>query len=242
MPTPVKLPAEVENIIHHADGVKSFIMRPMMKCPNFKPGQFLHLAIDEYDPSFHWPESRVFSIANSPTRRDKLRITFSVQGKYTRRMYEGVKEGDILWLKLPYGSFFFPDDGTEIVLIAGGTGITPFVSFLEYAIDNKINSKIKLYYGVRSTEYLIFDSLLEECERKLNAFDYRVYMERDHSKSKSNQINTGIIPIQSVINKNQHNKTTLYYLSGPQQMILTFREELMGNDIPENNIIIDKWE
>ena len=66
MSTPVKLPAEVENIIHHTDGVKSFIMKPLKPCPNFKPGQFLHLAIDEYDPSFHWPESRVFSIANSP--------------------------------------------------------------------------------------------------------------------------------------------------------------------------------
>ena len=137
-------------------------MVPQQYCPNFKPGQFLHLAIDEYDPSFHWPESRVFSIANSPTRRDKLRITFTVKGQFTRRMYEEVNEGDILWLKMPYGSFSFSNVGKKNILIAGGTGITPFVSFLEYVIDNHIDTNIMLYYGIKSPEYLIFDSLLHK--------------------------------------------------------------------------------
>ena len=82
MPTPIKLPAEVETIIQHTEDVKSFLMLPLKRCPNFKPGQFLHLAIDQYDPSFHWPESRVFSIANSPTRRDKIILWCSVSGVF----------------------------------------------------------------------------------------------------------------------------------------------------------------
>ena len=113
MPTPVKLPAKVENISHNADGVKSFIMQPLKPCPNFKPGQFLHLAMDEYDPSFHWPESRAFSIANSPTRCGKLKITFSVKGNFTKRMYGEIKTGDILFLKLPYGSFSLNNSGKD---------------------------------------------------------------------------------------------------------------------------------
>ncbi|MBC8185057.1 hypothetical protein H8E88_28520, partial [candidate division KSB1 bacterium] len=140
MPTPIKLPAKVETIIQHTEDVKSFIMSPLKRCPNFNPGQFLHLAIDKYDPSFHWPESRVFSIANSPTRREKIRITFSVKGKLTQKMYDEVKIGYVLWLKLPYGRFLISDDSRDIVLIAGGTGITPFVSFLEYTIDNEIDT------------------------------------------------------------------------------------------------------
>ena len=32
---------EVESIIHHSDGVKSFILKPLKPCPDFKPGQFL---------------------------------------------------------------------------------------------------------------------------------------------------------------------------------------------------------
>ena len=32
----------------------------------FKPGQFLHLALDAFEPGGFWPESRVFSIASAP--------------------------------------------------------------------------------------------------------------------------------------------------------------------------------
>ena len=242
MPTPIKLPAKVENIIHHADGVKSFIMRPMRKCPNFKPGQFLHLAMDEYDPSFHWPESRVFSIANSPTRRNKLRITFSVKGKFTQRMYDEIKTDDILWLKLPYGSFLFPYSGTGIVLIAGGTGITPFVSFLEYTIDNEIDTNIRLYYGVRNPEYLIFASLLHECERVLKNFKCNIFIETNANINTFDIISKGMLSIQTILSDTTGNPNALYYLSGPHQMILNFRKELIRNDIMENNIMIDAWE
>ena len=242
MPTPIKLSAKVENIIHHALGVKSFVMKPLKPCPNFKPGQFLHLAIDEYDPSFHWPESRVFSIANSPTRRNKLKVTFSVKGDYTEKMYNEVKSGDVLWLKLPYGSFLIPDHDAEIVLIAGGTGITPFVSFLEYVIDNQKGFNIRLYYGVRSPEYLLFDSLLNECKKSLNNFTCHIYCETINNKDTLNIVNKGMLSIKTILYETIENKNSIYYLSGPQQMIFNFKKELIENDILENNIMIDEWE
>jgi len=242
MTTPVKLPAEVKDIVRHVDGIKSFILKPLKPCPNFRPGQFLHLAIDEYDPSFHWPESRVFSIANSPTRRDKLRITFSVKGDFTKRMYGDVKIGDILWLKLPYGSFLFPDSEAEIVLIAGGTGITPYVSFLEYAVDNNIYTKINLYYGVRSPEYLIFDSLLNECDKNLNEFISHIFIEGESHKCKLNNVRSGILSIETIIKEKSKNPDSIYYLSGPQQMIDVFRGEMIKSEIKVDNIIIDSWD
>lgn len=241
MPTPVKIPAEVENIIQHAVGVKSFILRPLKSCPNFKPGQFMHLAIDKYDPSFHWPESRVFSIATSPSRRNKLRITFSVKGMFTQRMYESVKERDILWLKLPYGSFTLNNDEREIILIAGGTGLTPFVSFLEYAIDNKREKIIILYYGVRRPEYIIFDSLLKECKFKLKNFKCNIFIESKINMRSKNKINMGTLSIDKIIEDTIGKTNQIYYLSGPHKMILSFAEELRRSGIKANNIMIDEW-
>lgn len=243
MSTPVKLPAEVEKIIRHAEGVKSFFLRPLRHCPNFKPGQFLHLAIDEYDPSFHWPESRVFSIANSPTRRERTLVTFSVKGKFTQRMFNEVRKGDIVWLKLPYGNFLFPDnDAKDIVLIAGGTGITPFVSFLEYAIDNQVDTKISLYYGVQSPQYLIFDSLIQECDKALRNFNYHIFVERNANVKMCGNISNGMLPVHKILAGTDENSGAVYYLSGPRQMILNFREKLIGNSIPESNIMVDEWE
>jgi len=242
MPPPVKLPVEVESIIHHADGVKSFIMIPLKPCPNFRPGQFLHLAIDEYDPSFHWPESRVFSIANSPSRRDKIRITFSVKGDFTKRMHDEVKPGNILWLKLPYGRFSFPDDERDIIMIAGGTGVTPFISFLEYAIDNKIKNRIKLYYGVRSPAYLIFVSLFKDCSINLNEFNYHIYIESNSNKCLLKNVKNGILSIETIMKDKSNNSNSIYYLSGPQKMIDSFREKILKSEIKESNIIVDEWD
>jgi ferredoxin-NADP reductase len=102
----------------HTEDLFTLMLKPEGKTPRFKAGQFLHLALDPYDPSAHWPESRAFSIANSPTRPDELRIVFSVKGAFTRRMAAHIQEGTEVWLKMPYGSFYVtPEAGADTVLI-----------------------------------------------------------------------------------------------------------------------------
>lgn len=234
----VKIPAIVEKVNKHTSDVCSYVFKPKRRCPRFKPGQFLHLAIDPYDPSFQWPESRVFSIANSPTRREKIKITFAVKGKFTKRMYDEIKESDTVWLKLPYGDFTFDENDKDIVLIAGGTGITPFLSFLEYAIDNKISSKIKLYYGVRSKELLLFEELISECDNCLPNFNKSIYLESERDL----KFRYGRLNIEQILNETENKENTIFYLSGPVEMVNNFKAYLKDNSINEPQIRIDKWE
>ncbi|MDR1115534.1 MAG: hypothetical protein LBL33_05205, partial [Tannerella sp.] len=51
----------------------------------YAPGEFLHLALDEYDPSGAWPESRCFSIQTAPDE-ENIKITYAVKGRFTQRM------------------------------------------------------------------------------------------------------------------------------------------------------------
>ena len=236
----VKIPATVEKVNKHTYEVCSYIFRPKKRCPRFKPGQFLHLAIDPYDPSFQWPESRVFSIANSPTRRDKIKITFAVKGNFTNRMYNEIKEGGTIWLKLPYGYFTFDEENKDIVLIAGGTGITPFLSFLEYAVDKKIDSIIKLYYGVQSKELFLFEELISECENNLPNFNKSIYLEKKININ--DKFRKGRLNIEQIINETENKDNSLFYLSGPVDMIKNFKSYLKNNNINETQILIDKWE
>ena len=236
----VKIPATVEKVNKHTNKVCSYIFKPERRCPRFKPGHFLHLAIDTYDPSFQWPESRVFSIANSPTRRDKIKITFAIKGKFTKRMYNEIKEGDTIWLKLPYGYFTFDENDKNIVLIAGGTGITPFLSFLEFAIDNKINSKIKLYYGVQSKELFLFEELISECENSLPNFNKSIYLEKKNNIN--DKFRKGRLNINQIFNETDNKEKTIFYLSGPVEMVNNFKAYLANSGIHESQIRIDKWE
>lgn len=241
MPIPVKFPSKVISVKKHTKDVCSYIFKPEKKCPNFKPGQFLHLAMDPYDPSYSWPESRVFSIANSHTRKETIKITFSVKGRYTKRMYQEINEGDIIWLKLPYGNFTFNKTNKDpTVLIAGGTGITPYISFLEYSVDNKSDKKIVFYYGVQSEELLLFADVFSECENVLLNFKKVIFIEELESDEDS-QYRKGILDIGK-IHKEVDDNNAHYYLSGPLDMIKQFKRYLMKHSVPGTHIHIDEWE
>src|SRR5918993_2722575 len=125
-----KLECVVEQIVDHGERVYTLALRPGRAVPRFRAGQFLHLAMDPYDPAGFWPESRVFSIASSPAERDLLRITYAVHGRFTARMETELREGRRVWIKMPYGDFLIDSHG-DVVLFAGGTGVSAFTAFLE---------------------------------------------------------------------------------------------------------------
>ena len=159
MATAQKLRCQVTRLVDHGEHVYTVDLRPERPAPRFRPGQFLHLALDEYDPSGFWPESRVFSIASAPTQRDLLRISYSVRGRFTARMERELAEGGWVWVKLPYGEFII-EDTSDIVLFAGGTGITAFTAFLD-GLTPAFRHAVVVAYGARSADLLIYRGLIE---------------------------------------------------------------------------------
>ncbi len=71
-----KIRCTVSAIAAHGGGVYTVDLAPSGILPPFRPGQFAHLTVDDYDPSSFWPESRVFSIASSPHEKKRLRICY----------------------------------------------------------------------------------------------------------------------------------------------------------------------
>ena len=92
MATPIKFRAEVTRVLRHADDVATFEFRYLDRRPRCKPGQFLHLALDPYDPAGHWPESRCFTIARGTRERDSLRLVIALKGRFTTRIFEELRE------------------------------------------------------------------------------------------------------------------------------------------------------
>jgi len=126
---PQKLRCRVIEIQAHGEQIYSLFLQPESPAPRFLPGQFLHLALDEYTAGDFWPESRTFSIASAPAERQLLRITYAVKGNFTTRMEAELHAGSQVWVKMPYGEFTI-QGGQDTCLLAGGTGITAFTAFL----------------------------------------------------------------------------------------------------------------
>jgi len=178
MSTPIKIKCTVSSIDTHSDSVFTVKLKPTRRLPHFKPGQFLHLALDSYDPTGgYWLESRVFSIASAPFDSD-ITIAYAVKGKFTLRMKEKLEGGKDVWIKLPYGHFVVSSAPyEEVILVAGGTGITPFIPFLLNEINNPSGKKINLVYGVRRPELLIFDDVIADALASLNGFRLYAFCE-----------------------------------------------------------------
>jgi ferredoxin-NADP reductase len=221
-----KYRAKVEKIINPISDIFTVTFSSNKKF-QYNPGQFLHLALDEYDGVGQWPESRCFSMQSSPTE-ELLKITFAVKGNFTNRMKNELNEGKEIWLKLPYGELFTqPHNKVNTVFIAGGTGITPFLSLFKHESFNEYTNP-RIYLGFRSKEYNIYENELREIRN--NSCKLKVYYEDKD----------GIIDIKTILKENGTNSD--YFISGPPIMIKSFKSFLINNGLPEQKVLTDQWE
>lgn len=194
----------------------------------FYPGQFLHLAFDpDYDGSGQWPESRCFSMQSNPNE-DTIKISYAVKGKFTKQMENNLKVGSEVWLKLPYGDLFTqPHNKFHTVFIAGGTGITPFLSLFTHESFKEYTNP-RIYLGFRSKDYNIYHvDMNRSCNSSISVKSY--YQDTD-----------GFIDIRLILTENSINSD--YFISGPPVMIKTFKQDLVENGVPSNQILTDEWE
>src|SRR6185312_15394533 len=228
MPVSQKLPCVVERVVAHGERVYTVALRPHRPVPRFRAGQFLHLALDPYDPSGFWPESRAFSIASSAADRRIVTITYAVHGTFTIRMERELSEGATVWIKLPYGDFVV-DGSTDVVLFAGGTGITAFTAFLQGLPPGSARAVV-LAYGARRSDLLIYRDTIEECARRLPSLDV-AYFAEDADSGDSSHPQSGRISVAALWPRVAEPSSTHYYIAGPPLMLRD-----VGNDLRERGI------
>ena len=246
MPVVQKLRCQVETVLDYGDHVYTVELRPERPAPKFLPGQFLHLALDEYDPSSFWPESRVFSIASSQAQRDRLRISYSVRGRFTARMEREIRQGRWVWVKLPYGEFVIQDQ-SDVVMFAGGTGITAFTSFL-HGLTPQFRHRVYLAYGARRRSLLIYRDLVQEKSRVIPQFQGFYFIEEASEGSSSpgeadpRGERIGILSVAAIWPKIQAPERALHYVSGPPSMLKAVSQDLGHRGVCLKSIRIDAWE
>lgn len=195
----------------------------------YKPGQFLHLTLDPYDPSQAWPESRCFSMQTSPDE-EFVKITYSIKGGYTKRIAQELAVGKTVWVKLPYGELFSTvNPKAHCVFIAGGTGVTPYLSLFTSEPFRAFDAPF-LYFGARSKRYNIYQKQFDKA-RDINPSFIIVAQYEDID---------GLLNIAGIVQ--QHSTNDVFYLSGPPVMIKSFKNYFISKSVPESNIKTDEWE
>jgi ferredoxin-NADP reductase len=246
MAQPIRFPATVERVSRHTPDVASYWLRADRRLPRFTPGQFIHLTLEPFDPAGYWPESRVFSVANAVADRRSIGLTISRQGAYTSKILDQLREGDRLWAKGPYGDFTIDarHGYSRAVLIAGGTGITPFCAFMDAAITQGELpiEQATLYYGAQAPDLLIYRALGERCAADCKGFQIQCYAE-SLDIGQDNGIRPGRLDPAEIMNACDDPAVCAFYLSGPKPMIDNFQHALLNDhSLAPQQIFIDAWD
>ncbi len=134
----------------------------------YLPGQFAFISVNANTVS---SEPHPFTISSTPTQPDRLTFTIKNSGDWTVGV-KNIRKGDTLSLNGPFGLFshLACPPHQPLILIAGGIGITPMLSMLQYMRDVGDDRPILLLWSNRYSADLVCQAELESIARNLTGF------------------------------------------------------------------------
>jgi glycine betaine catabolism B len=201
---------------------------------NYLPGQYLNLKLN-IDGKI---VNRSYTIASSPTQRDycELSIKREPTGVASRFLHDTIRVGDTIYVEAPAGKFVFTGcESNEVLLIAGGVGITPLMSMVRYLTDRSWNGDIYFLVVARSESDLIFRDEMALLQKRFPKLHVCQTLTRSDPASgwqgEMGRANTAILK------KFAPNHANIpIYLCGPDAMMESTRQLLLSVGVPESSI------
>lgn len=124
----------------------------------FKPGQFLTLGVPSDRTGL---VARAYSICTPPDDRLAVTVKRTAEGYASNWINDNLKAGDTLRVLPPSGIFTPKDFGVDLLLLAGGSGVTPIMSIARHALAHG-TGRVVVFYANRDEKSVIFAEQLRE--------------------------------------------------------------------------------
>ena len=203
------------------------VMEPTNRKISFKPGQFVFL---QFENSSGLSEPHPFTIS-SGVQDAQLRLSIKGSGDWTKKVCGNAKVGMSVKLEGPYGMFDHSAGGPEQIWIAGGIGITPFLSWIRSA-KSGFPKKADLFYSVRGKEDALFWHELKKANEENSAFEAHIR----YSNIDGNLTAEMIAQKAGGSIENKH-----IYLCGPVKMTEVFTKKFKQMGVPASNIHFEEF-
>lgn len=201
----------------------------------YLPGQYLEWTLG-HKKSDNRGIRRYFSLASAPTEKD-VRIGIRVEkekGSSYKKALMNLKVGSKLFAGELTGDFVLPKKENKYVFIAGGIGITPFRSIIKNAIDKSENLDAVLFYSSSSEKDFVFKDVFDSASSIGLKTVYIASHPSESWKGKSGRIDEKMIK-EEVPDFNNR----IYYLSGPNSMVESYKKLLRSLGIMPHKIVTD---
>lgn len=201
-------------------GITEIEMIPKEHSLQFSAGQFAFFRFEILNKR----EQHPFTISSHPSK-DALRITVKNLGDHTGQMNE-VKVGENVSVEGPYGMFStrFAKDKDQI-WIAGGIGITPFLSLIKDIYPNKIH----LIWCVNSQDEAVYTSELELYTRQKDNCEFSIWSSSEN----------GYLSIEDLNLEKPSSKA--YYICGPKTLKDSIIPQLLEKGVKRKDIYDEEF-
>lgn len=199
----------------------------------FLAGQYVNVALPNSQ------ETRSYSFSSMPGQQRTQFIVRNVpQGKMSDFLSQQAKVGDRMSFSGPFGSFYLRPVQRPVLMLAGGTGIAPFMSMLQQLEQQApaASQPVRLVFGVTNDHDLVAIEQLDRLQDKLDWFEYRTvvaHADSAHPRKgyvtqhiESDWLNAGDVDM---------------YLCGPVAMVDAVRNWLGQNNIQPQQFLFEKF-
>ena len=232
-----------------AQSICSFYLTPEdgQPLPPFKPGQFLTFRLDIPAASGNTEQVvRCYSLSDAP-RPDGYRVSIKrvpppagshfPPGRSSAYFHDRVAVGSLLQVRAPTGHFHIDRSDAPVVLIAGGIGITPMLSMLNWCLAEQPGREVWLFYGVRNSRELMMKAHLEALAAAHPDFHLRLCFSdplpedvAKHDYLHHRRIDVSLLRMQLPL------KPYHFYICGPTPMLESLVPALDDWGVPDAHI------
>jgi ferredoxin-NADP reductase len=233
----------VAEVIQETPSTRTFVLEPPGDgAPPlaYRAGQHLTVIV-EANGARH---RRCYSFSSSPLAGGRPAITVKrmADGLVSRHLHDRVRAGDALVVDEPIGNFTVetdPSSAREIVLVAGGVGITPLMSMAETVLRAEHGSRVVLLCGNRSEDEIIFAQRIARL-----AADFTPRLVVRHALDAAPEGWAGLrgaLDGALVLQALEGRAADAYYICGPDPMMRSVCEALTASGVASDRIHTERF-
>lgn len=204
----------------------------------FKSGQYIFVTLKNALYPDERNNRRHFSIVNSPNQRGIITIATRLRDSGFKKSLKELPLATEVELGPIAGNFILPEDTKRpLTFIAGGIGITPYISMLRYIAEEKLPYNITLIYSNRDKESTAYFDELENFKVQIANFKLIITMTEDPNWiGEKRRIDAKFIKdyIKDI-------NEPLYFVVGPPTMVDALQRALLEAGVGIENIKIENF-
>lgn len=206
----------------------------------FRPGQNADFSLVNPPETDDQGNVRTLSFATSPNDPTSFMVAMRMRNTAFKKSLQLIPLGARVKVSRPMGSFTLHKDiSRPAVFLAGGIGITPMLSMIGWATEEKLPHKMYLFYSNRTPQEAPFMDKLEGWARQNPNFELIATVTRDYHFFWDHEL--GRIDKEMLTKHLAEIYTPIYYVAGPPGMVTAMRLLLDGLGVSEDNIKTEEF-